>query len=329
MTGAVRSLVLLAVVATAALAPTGVGGAAAADAGLTIDHEGETVTVANASSQVVSGTADLRAGSELTVRVRSTGDTQPRFIKAAGAVVTENGTWGVAFDFSAQSPEDSFLVTVSTENGSARTERDGAVVACEGNCTETPPQDTPTPIPEQTQQRTTDGERAAVAFDGHTVAAERGGVAALALTYRATERATVVVGNESESGYELVATVVDADGDGGAVVYVDTALAGRSGRTVSTSGGDEVRVDSETSLNTSLDAGDYTLALYGDGTTDRQPASLGTLLLQEVDTTTATPAQARPAAGGAGPLGVGATGLALSAALILGGAGLAVVLLRQ
>ena len=324
------------VVLTTALAPAMLAAPVAADPSVAVEYEGDRVTAANGTAQVVTGTADAPVGTEILVRVRSSGDTEPVFLKAKTGVVTENGTWAVSFNFSRQSAGDTFTLTAQTENGSAETEVGGEIVACGGDCAETPPSDTPTPIPEQTPTPTsTAGPDSSVAFGENVFLADSGGVAAVPVTFDggAADEAVVVVGNETDVNYELEAVVTDGDGDGEAILYVDTSLAGRGGDTVSTSGGDSVTLRSETSLDGGLDPASYGVTLYAGGERTGTPADVGNLVLQAATTSTATtdtPATPvdEPTGTGTG-LGSLAVGGLVSGAFLIGGAVLAAVLLKR
>lgn len=346
-----RSAALAALVVVSALASAfAVAPAAAAQSGdpvITVDYSGETVTVANGSSQVISGTADVRKGTELTVRVRSAGNTQPAFIKSAEAVVTENGTWAVAFNFSRIEAGGPFNLLVRTENGEHEVQMKGEIVECEGDCTDQPPENTPTPIPEQTPTpEPTASPDPVVIFDKQAISVTRGEVAAISLAFERADTATVVLGGE-EVNYKLVATVEDGDGDGEAVLYFDSSLAGRDGRTVSVSGGDSVTVHEEWSLPAMLDAGTYDLSLYAGNGTDGKPTTIGSLILTEAggesddddsdadggdgsadgnaDSNEATTTERPGTESGLSGL---PTGLALSVAFVVGGAILGFGLLR-
>ena len=345
-----RPILLALVVLTAALGPAVLASPAAAestatasataDSAITVEHDGDRVTVANGTSQVVRGTADAPVGTEVLVRVRSSGDTTPRFLKTATGVVTENGTWAVAFDFSEQYAGNTFALSARFEDGSAETAVDGEVVACEGDCAETPPSGTPTPIPEQTPTPTQTAQATApVAFGENIFVVDAGGVAAIPLTFDERDEAVVVLGNETKSNYELEALVRDEDGDGQAVLYVDTSLAGRGGETLSTSGGDSVEVRSETSLDSMLDPATYDVSLYAGGERTARPADVGSLVVQAADTPTtsaadtadAAPATQTPAATGTTGTGFGsiAMGAIVSGAFLVSGAVLAAVLLKK
>jgi hypothetical protein len=333
-------VVVAAVVVATALAPAVAAAPAAletADASVAVDYDGDRVTVANGSTQVVRGTAAAPTGTEILVRIRAAPDTEPAFLKAKRGVVTDNGTWAVAFDFSEQSAGDAFTLTARIEDGAAETEVDGEVVACNGDCTGTPPADTPTPIPEQTPTPTpTAGPEAAVSFGENVFLADSGGVAAIPVTFGddGTDEAVVVVGNRTEVNYELEAVVTDRDGDGEAILYVDTSLAGRGGTTLSTSGGDRARIRSETSLDAALDPANYDVVLYPGDERAGTPADVGSLVVRAAATPAATAttpattvdAPAGTAGDGLGPLAVG--GL-VSGAFLVGGAALAAVLLRR
>ncbi|KAB1198466.1 MULTISPECIES: BGTF surface domain-containing protein [Haloferax] len=79
----------------------------------THDFDADPANVTNAEAQAISGSSTVAPGSELTVRVKSDGDTQPRFLKTGTAYVQNDGTWSAEFDFSEQSVGDTFTVTVS------------------------------------------------------------------------------------------------------------------------------------------------------------------------------------------------------------------------
>jgi hypothetical protein len=334
-----RIRVLLSIViVTSVLGPAAFAGSAAADPSVAVDYDGDRVTVANGTTQVVSGTADTPVGTEILVRVRSAGETQPAFLKAKSGVVTENGTWAVSFNFSRQTAGDTFDLTARIENGSAETDVAGEIVACEGDCADTPPSGTPTPIPEQTATATPTAEPdAPVAFGEHVFVVEGGGVAAIPVSFEGdADEAVVVIGNETEANYELEAVVTDGDGDGAAVVYVDTAIAGRGGEPLSTSGGDSVAVRSETSLDSPLDPANYDVSLYAGGERSGSPSDVGSLVLQSTATRTATATADNPStpvggtdvSDGSGLDSLVVGGL-VSGAFLVGGALLAAILLRR
>ncbi len=117
----------------------------------THDFDADPANVTNAEAQMISGSSTVAPGSELTVRVKSDGDTQPRFLKTGTAFVQANGTWSAEFDFSEQNVGDTFVVTVS--GGVADEEEiDGNVVEAVEETTET------TTTEETTEETTTTTE---------------------------------------------------------------------------------------------------------------------------------------------------------------------------
>lgn len=329
--------VLLSVVIVASVLSPALAGSAAADPSVAVDSDGDRVTVANGTTQVVRGTADAPVGTEIVVRVRSSGDTEPAFLKAKSGVVTTNGTWAVAFDFSRQAAGDTFEMTARIENGSAETDVAGEIVACEGDCADTPPSETPTPIPEQTATATPAAEPdAPVVFGENVFVTEGGGVAAIPVAFEGdADEAVVVIGNGTDDNYELEAVVTDGDGDGETVVYVDTAIAGRGGEPLSASGGDSVTVRSETSLDTPLDPANYDVSLYAGGERSGSPSDVGSLVIQSASTTatatadgSSTPIGGTDVPDGSG-LGSLAVGGLVSGAFLVGGALLAAILLKR
>ncbi|WP_411968163.1 ArtA-dependent S-layer glycoprotein [Haloferax sp. YSSS75] len=81
--------------------------------------DADPINVTASADQSVSGSATVAPGTELTIRVKSTGDTQPRFLKTGSAYVQADGSYSTAFDFSEQKSGDEFTVTVSVDAGSA------------------------------------------------------------------------------------------------------------------------------------------------------------------------------------------------------------------
>lgn len=71
--------------------------------------------------------------------MKSTGDTQSRFLKTSTAHVQAEGTFSSTFDFSEQNVGDTFDVTVSVDSGTAEDAiADGEVVKSTETTTEEP-----------------------------------------------------------------------------------------------------------------------------------------------------------------------------------------------
>lgn len=88
--------------------------------------DGESLTVEPADDQVVAAQTDLEAGTQVAIRLRSSGD-QP-FLKSQSASVDSDGTASAAFNLSGVEPGSEFDVTVS-HDGTAVIEADGRVTA--------------------------------------------------------------------------------------------------------------------------------------------------------------------------------------------------------
>jgi hypothetical protein len=86
------------------------------------------VVVHAAEDATITGTSDLDAGSNLTLRIQSAGDTQPQFLKTQTVTVAENGSFAAPFDFSEQASGDTFAVTV-VRGGETVAESEGVVLA--------------------------------------------------------------------------------------------------------------------------------------------------------------------------------------------------------
>ena len=86
------------------------------------DTDNDEVTVQNTEGQSISGTTSVAAGTNLTVRVRATGDSP--FLKTTEVTVQEDGTFSGTFDFSDVSENVSFTASVRSIDD---TETDGVV----------------------------------------------------------------------------------------------------------------------------------------------------------------------------------------------------------
>ncbi|QIB73518.1 PGF-CTERM sorting domain-containing protein [Halogeometricum borinquense] len=94
------------------------------------------LNVSAMADQKVMGETTVAPGTELNLRVRSTGDTQPSFLKTSTVYVTENNTFSSMFDFSEQEAGDTYEITV--RNGPADDQTaEGTVLAGDETETET------------------------------------------------------------------------------------------------------------------------------------------------------------------------------------------------
>ena len=91
-----------------------------------IEFAEEPINVTASDDATVSGSASMAPGTELSVRVRSTGDTRPRFLLTQTTTVGPDGRWNVTLDLGDQRAGDTFEVTVSGESVEATA--DGNVV---------------------------------------------------------------------------------------------------------------------------------------------------------------------------------------------------------
>ncbi|MFC7136846.1 BGTF surface domain-containing protein [Halobaculum litoreum] len=134
------TLVLVAVLAVSAV---GVAGVAAAQGATEVTTVNGTVRVHAAEDATIEGTTDLDPGTNVTVRLRSTGETQPSFIATEEATVREDGTFAIGHDFSQHAPGDTFSVTVLYDDATVA-EVEGRVVAADAAVT---PTETTSPTP--------------------------------------------------------------------------------------------------------------------------------------------------------------------------------------
>ncbi|WP_396611443.1 BGTF surface domain-containing protein [Haloferax sp. S1W] len=140
-----RALVATLVVVGALLGGTTV--VTAQDDSVSLVTDGGKVTVEPVENATIRGTSDLPADENLSVRVRSSGDTEPTFLKTNEVLVGEDGTFTATFDFSGIPANSTFTVTVV--NGSETVaEADGVVVEqAETETTETTESTTGPSIP--------------------------------------------------------------------------------------------------------------------------------------------------------------------------------------
>lgn len=92
-----------------------------------VEHQGDELELAAAPNRTLRGTADLAAGTELEVRLRSSASSP--FLKTASTTVADDGTFAVTFDMSQLEPGTEFTVNVrSTADTSHSTKVTGVVV---------------------------------------------------------------------------------------------------------------------------------------------------------------------------------------------------------
>ncbi|WP_135365593.1 BGTF surface domain-containing protein [Halosimplex halophilum] len=96
------------------------------DHNTTLDYDGDALTLEPASDRSIAGETDLPAGTEVTIRLRSAGDSSP-FLKSAAATVTEDGRFSAAVNMSAVPAGSTFEVTVRHDGDTVAT-ADGEVV---------------------------------------------------------------------------------------------------------------------------------------------------------------------------------------------------------
>lgn len=247
--------------------------------GTTIVHTGKYVTLENDTRATVRGETHLPAGTKVTVRLRSRGETMPRFFGSRVVTVTADGTFSAMFDLSYQRGGDDQLADVSVHhNGTELTAELGRIRACSA-CTSPSAE----PSPE------TAGP---LAFENNTYNVIQTHEVVIPFTMGNESVATVVIGNEDTSGYELSARVNDSrrmPANGQGTLVFDTASVGLSSWDLMVSGNaphdsDGTTVLSKTELSSLLDSGDYELRLYAGNGTAGEPADTATLVVHEPPT---------------------------------------------
>jgi hypothetical protein len=125
------ALLVVCLLGTLALGP-----AAAADQSTDTTTTGDVVSIATtdgtvqveaAAGQTISGTTELPAGTDLTVRLRSSSTENP-FVIPKNATVSDDGNFDVTVNMSRYSPGTTFDVTV-LDDGTTIEEADGEIVA--------------------------------------------------------------------------------------------------------------------------------------------------------------------------------------------------------
>lgn len=109
------------------------------EATATIDTDGDELRLQAGAGQAVSGHTSLHAGSEVSVRIHSTGDTQPAFIRSTDAVVSPDGSFRAVFDFSSVEAGASVEASV-VYNGTVLARTSGRILQCESACAAVTPE---------------------------------------------------------------------------------------------------------------------------------------------------------------------------------------------
>jgi hypothetical protein len=273
---------LLVCVLGAALAPVG---AAAVEDAATFVHEGDALTVHPRPGQTVTGETTLPAGSVLSVRMRSTGDTQPQFLRTAETTVTEYGTFEVRFDMSDGPTNGTFAISAH-HDGERLGETKGRIAPCDGDCTGA----TATEYDSVGGETTLSPDRVGVVAVSEVT---RTRTARVPVAFGDAENVTVVVGEEAVN-YRYAATLRDRDGDGRAVLLFHTEHAGTNRTTASVLDGDRrtaVEPRRESSLPALLDPGNYPIAVYPGTNATGDPADVGSLVVLEAPTVEPSPTE--------------------------------------
>jgi hypothetical protein len=206
-----------------------------------------------AGNQTVTGAANLDAGTEITVRVRSSGENP--FLQQQQVTVEEDGTFTATFDLRSATVGAEYTTVVIGDDGQLSEPVEGTIHE---------PGTEVSTVGMATTNRVTAGE-----------------TVRLNVSMPANDDVELRIGDEAEVGYQVTVALYDRDGDGEVGVRFDTAAAGTADPTVSvTDGGGYEIVQPETPLDSPLDANDYPLTLYEDAT-DEDPVTLGQLTVTD------------------------------------------------
>ncbi len=262
--------------------------------GTTLVYEGERLSLSAGTGQTVRGETALEPGTELTVRLRSTGE-HP-FLERKPATVSQYGTFEATFDLTGVPAGTTFEVSVRGD-GSQLVSRPGRVADCAGGCPTTTERD---------RAATADLPADEIAVASHVEVTQTHAVE-IPVTLGDADAVTVVVGGE-EVNYRVQGVVRDYDGDARTIVRFNTRAAGFDERELGLYDAgrwQSIENYSETPLPSLLAAGEYPVRVYrGTNTTD-DPAAEGTLVIYEAPsavgsptTTSATPTTASTRADG-------------------------------
>jgi hypothetical protein len=211
-----------------------------------------------AGNQTVTGTANLDAGTQITVRVRSSGENP--FLQQQQVTVEEDGTFTATFDLRSATVDAEYTAVVIGEDGQLSEPVEGTIHE------------------PGTEVSTVGMETNARVTAGKTVR--------LNVSMPSTGNVELRIGDRSEVGYQVTVALYDRDADGEVGVHFDTAAAGTADPTVSVTDGDGYEiVQPETSLDGPLGSGEYPLTLYEDAT-DEDPVTLGQLTITDGERST-------------------------------------------
>lgn len=228
----------------------------AEDPEIEIDHSGDELVLDAAPNQTIEGSTALENGTELIVRIRSSG-VNP-FIKSQGTTVGPEGRFAVSFDLS-EHDDSPIQVDVMEKNGSAEAQASGRIGEPQ---TSTAAELDMNPDPQL----------------------ENGETAMFPVTIPEGSDAVLRIGSETNE-YRTVVRLEDTNEDGEVVLVFDATAAGNPEPTLSVQDGDRFEVlDPEPVLNGSLPSGEYELALAADYEGD--PVVLGTLTVNGGPSTT-------------------------------------------
>lgn len=236
-----------------------------------IVRDGDSFELAAGPGQAVSGESGLRAGTRVSVRVRSASAENP-FLITAETVVDQDGRFRAVFDLTDVQAGSAFDVVVHRD-GSELATAEGEVVECTESCN-SGSSDPGTPLP--------DDELAVRAI----VEVDQGKIARIPVGLGDAEAATLVVGGP-QVNFVANVTVRDGDGDGRVTVLFDTTAAGHDERTAEAADPDDVAsvpVGGETRLDPgqwSLGAGDYPMSLYRGIDATGERVDVGTLVIRD------------------------------------------------
>ena len=208
------------------------------------------------TNDALTGEVDSEAGRELTIELLNADD---EVVDTKGT--TTSGTGTASYDFGTQAAGD-YTVEV-TDNSTGKTVSTNTITVSQA-------------------------AQPSVDFAGqNTVDVSQGDIAEITLSVENTDTAYLVIGDDTESGFQANVTVTDGNDDDQVTVEFNTFTAGRYGpeanivSAAAAADGDSATLTSNTSLSNILAQTDYSLGVSTDkANAQEDPENIGTLFIQ-------------------------------------------------
>lgn len=253
-----------------ALVLAGTAGVAVADDGTRLVYDGERLALEAGPEQQIHGETDVRPGTTLTVRIRSTDDDRP-YLRARPVQVQADGTFSARFDLTDATPGTDVAVTVLDE-GRRLARTTGRVVPCDGDC------DGNMTAPTTERETGASTSLSVATFSQGSL----GEAVVIPVSVGNASAVTLTVGGPSFN-YVVNATLRDGDGDRQVDVAFHTGAAGQDDRTITPLDGADsaTTVGRETVLEDALEPAEYDVVVSRGTDPGGPPDDEGTLVVHD------------------------------------------------